>query len=86
MSELEADRLGVLDAARVPPTPQRRRRLAIVLANAWHELTDQFTSFKTIAPHDFVGLIADARPYRVYLIERIDEPGLLLSHDRLLRR
>ena len=44
MSELEADRLVALDVARVPPTPQRRKRLAAVLSNAWHELRKSRTA------------------------------------------
>jgi len=44
MSELEADRLVALDATRVPPTPQRRKRLVAVLSNAWHELRKSRTA------------------------------------------
>jgi len=44
MSELEADRLVTLDAARVPPSPRRWKRLAAVLSNAWHELCKSRTA------------------------------------------
>jgi phenylpropionate dioxygenase-like ring-hydroxylating dioxygenase large terminal subunit len=36
--------------------------------NAWHELTDTFTSFKTIPPRDFVGRAMD------WLVRRLGEP------------
>ncbi len=45
MSELEADKLvdGAI-AWRAPPAPPRRRRLAVVLGNAWHELRKSRTA------------------------------------------
>ena len=45
MSELEADKLvdGAL-AWRAPPVPPRRRRLAVALGNAWHELRKSRTA------------------------------------------
>jgi len=45
MSELEADKLvdGAI-AWRAPPAPPRRRRLAVALGNAWHELRKSRTA------------------------------------------
>ena len=38
-----------------------------------------------LAPHDLLGLAADARPDRVDLVERVGGSRLLLGHDRLPR-
>ena len=37
-------------------------------ANAWHELTDRFTSFKTIPPNDFAGRVQD------WIVRRLGRP------------
>jgi phenylpropionate dioxygenase-like ring-hydroxylating dioxygenase large terminal subunit len=37
-------------------------------SNAWHELTEKFTSFKTIPPHDFIGYVTD------WIVRRLGHP------------